>query len=95
MSRTKLHWNLKAEYTISTIKCMVKYLSSKLKGIIDLLCDGNCHSQSELQKAAQLSEYQIREVVSFLSEYGFAEMTNGNEKLKLTRTAKKLFTQSI
>lgn len=62
---------------------------------MDLLCDGNCHSQPELQNAARLSEYQIREVVAFLTDYGFAEMTSGTEKLKLTIAAKKLFARSV
>ena len=73
---------------------MVKQTSLKLESIIDLLCDGNCHSQSELQKAAQLNEYQIKEVGAFLTEYGLAETSNGNQKLKLTAAAKKLFTKT-
>ena len=73
----------------------VKQLSSKLERIVDLLCDGNCHSQSELQKLAQLSEYQIRKIAAFLSRYGFAEMNYGNEKLTITSDARRLFAKSI
>ncbi len=73
----------------------MKKLSSKLKSIIDLLCNGKCHSQSELQNAAHLSEYQTKEVVAFLTEYGFAEMSNGNEKLELTNAARILFSKLI
>jgi DNA-binding IclR family transcriptional regulator len=72
----------------------VKQTSPKLESIIDLLCDGNCHSQSELQKTAQLNEHQTREVVAFLTEYGFAEVSNGNEKLKLTNDTRRLFSKS-
>jgi DNA-binding IclR family transcriptional regulator len=74
---------------------MVKQTSPKLESIIDLLCDGNCHSQSELQKTAQLNEHQTREVVAFLTEFGLAEISDKNKKLKLTVAAKKLFTKVI
>jgi len=60
-----------------------------------LLCDGNCHSQSELQKIAQLGEYQTRKVVAFLTRYGFAEIDNMNEKLTITSAARRLFTKPI
>jgi uncharacterized membrane protein YukC len=62
---------------------------------MDLLCDGNCHSQSELQNVAQLKEYQARAVIAFLTEFGFAEMNNENAKLKITNVARKLFAKSI
>ena len=68
-------------------------LPSKLKVVIDLLCDGNCYSQSELQNLAQLSESQTSEVIAFLIEYGFVKMSNENEKLRMTPTAKKIFTK--
>ena len=73
----------------------MKQLSSKLEGIIDLLCDGNCYSQFELQNALQLREHQTKEVMTFLIKYGFAEISNENQKLKLTIAAKKLLTKSI
>ena len=66
-------------------------LPSKLKVVIDLLCDGNCYSQSELKNLAQLSEDQTSKVIAFLVEYGFVNMSNENEKLRITQTAKKLF----
>lgn len=75
-------------------KHAVKQLSSKLRGIIDLLCDGNYHSQSELQNAEQLKEYQTRAVIEFLTEFGFAEMRNENAQLKITNVARKLFAKS-
>jgi hypothetical protein len=73
----------------------VYQLSSKLSGIIDLLCDGNCYSQSELQNVAQLDEYQARAVVAFLTEFGFAEVSSENTKLRITIVARKLFAKSI
>jgi hypothetical protein len=73
----------------------VHQLSSKLSGIIDLLCDGNCYSQSELQNVAQLKEYQARAVIAFLIEFGFAEMRSENAKLRITNVARKLFAKSI
>ena len=94
VSRINLHWNLKAYYAIFE-EHTVKQLSSKLNRIIDLLCDGNCHSKSELQKVAQLGEYQTRKVVAFLTIYGFVEMGNMNEELTITSAARRLFVKSI
>lgn len=70
-------------------------LPSKLKVIIDFLCDGNHYSQSELQNLAQLSEHQTSEVIEFLIEYGFVNMSSRNEKLIITDAVKKLFAKSI
>ena len=48
----------------------------------------------ELQIGAQLSENQTREIVAFLAEYGFVEMDQGNEKVRISNTAKELFAQA-
>jgi len=59
-----------------------------------LLCDGNCHSKSELQKVAELGEYQTRKVVAFLVRYGFVDIGNV-EELVITSAARRLFAKSI
>jgi DNA-binding IclR family transcriptional regulator len=61
-----------------------------LQDILELLCDGNCHSLYELQVGAQLSESQTRAAVEFLTEYGFAEMTDHDQKVRISNTARKL-----
>jgi hypothetical protein len=44
----------------------------------------------ELQVGAQLSESQTRAAVEFLTEYGFAEMTDNDQKVRISNTARKL-----
>jgi len=72
----------------------VKPLSSKLQGILELLGDGRFHELNELQKETELSEKQTREIVAFLTEYGFVETNNGNEKVRISKAARKLLTQT-
>ena len=70
----------------------MKKLASKLRHILELLCDGRCHSLVELQTGGSLNEKQVREVTDFLTAFGFTEMT-GNQKLRIREDAKKLFAQ--
>ena len=71
----------------------MKQLSSKLQNILELLGDGRCHGLDELQEETGLSQKQIRTVVEFLTEYGFAEMSR-DEKMKISMAAKKLCAQT-
>lgn len=70
----------------------MKKLASKLKHILEVLCDGSCHSLFELQTGIRLSEKQVRAVTAFLTEFGFAEMIS-NRELRIREDAKELFTQ--
>ena len=65
-------------------------MSARLRSLLDILCDGKCHSLEELQTRAHLSQSQTRAAVTFLTEYGFAEMTDHNGKVRLTESAKEL-----
>ena len=72
----------------------MKPLSSKLQGILELLGDGRFHGLNDLQKETELSEKQTREIVAFLTEYGFVETKNGNEKVRISKAARKLLAQT-
>ena len=87
--RTNLHRGLKAELQ-TEYNATVCQLSTRLQDILELLCDGNCHSLYELQVGAQLSESQTRTTVEFLTEYGFAEMTDNDQKVRISEIARKL-----
>ena len=65
-------------------------MSSKLQNIIDLLCNGKCHTIDEFQKETNLNERQIEAAVAFLVDYDFAEMNKGLE-VRITGVAEKLF----
>ena len=69
-------------------------LSFKLQNILNLLCDGRCHSLVELQTETYLSERQIKAAVTFLTDYGFAEMSKGIQ-VRISRAAEKLITQTL
>ena len=68
----------------------MKQLSSKLGSILELLGDGKYHGVEELQEEIELSAEQTREILTFLTEYGFAEMNQRNEKARIRKDAKKL-----
>jgi hypothetical protein len=69
-------------------------LSSKLQDILELLGDGKFHGLDELQVRTRLSEKQAREVVAFLTEYGFAEMNRQKTKIRVSKDAKRLLTET-
>ena len=67
-------------------------MSHKLQNIINLLCDGECHSLDELREETHLNERQIEATVAFLMKYGFVE--NKGIGVRATRSAKKLLIQT-
>ena len=72
----------------------MKKLPSKFEGILELLDDGRFHELAELQEETQLNKNQTRTIVEFLAEYGFAEMNKGNNKVRISKAAKKLLAQT-
>ncbi len=78
----------------STISTKVQPLPYRIRSLIELLCDGKCHSLFELQVGAELSEFQARRVVEFLAEYGFVELTDRKEKVRLSDSVKELFAET-
>ena len=69
-------------------------MSSKLQNIINLLCDGRCRSLHELQEETSLSKRQVEATVTFLLNYGFAEMNKGIG-VRITKDSAKFFTQTF
>jgi hypothetical protein len=59
-----------------------------------MLCIGRCQTLDDLRKETHLSERQIEATVAFLVNYGFVE-TDKESGLKITETAKKLFTPTL
>ena len=69
-------------------------MSSKFESILELLGDGRFHALDELQEEIELNENQTRAIVVFLAEYGFAEMKKGNDKVRISKAARKLSAQT-
>ena len=61
---------------------------------LQFLGDGRFHGLNELQQKTELNDKQTKQVVAFLTEFGFAEMSYGNEKVKISEAARKLFAQT-
>jgi len=72
----------------------VKKLTFKFEGIFELLDDGRFHGLGELREITELSENHTRAIVAFLAEYGFAEMNKWNDKVRISRAARKLLEQT-
>ncbi len=68
----------------------MKQLSSKLEALLELLSDGRLHGLRELQEITQLCEEPNRWIVEFLVEYGFAEISDGTQRVRISKAAREL-----
>jgi len=59
--------------------------------ILDILADGQEHSYSEIQGKLGLSEKKIDAIARFLTAYGMATLCTQTNKLKLTPTLVKFW----
>jgi hypothetical protein len=66
----------------------------KLKYILDLLSDGKFHEVGELQDGAGLSEEYTIAILTFLIRYEFAEVNREGSRVRISKSLKKLLTQS-
>ena len=69
-------------------------MSTKLQNILELLSDGEFHRLEYLQMKTGLNEKQTKAAAKFLTEYGFIEKNNENEKIRISKAAKILLTQT-
>jgi hypothetical protein len=66
----------------------------KIKWAIDLLDDGHWHSIDSLRRNVDFSEFEMTELVTFLSDYDLITLDTEGQKVKATSDFKKLITQS-
>jgi hypothetical protein len=66
----------------------------KIKWAIDLLDDGHWHSIDSLRRNVDFSEFEMTELVTFLSDYDLVTLDAQGQKVKATSDFKKLVTQS-
>ena len=65
-----------------------------MQTFLELLGDGGFHGLNELLQKTELNDKEAKQVVAFLTEFGFAEMSYGNEKVRISKAARKLLAQT-
>lgn len=66
----------------------------KIQYALELLDDGNWHSIDSLRRNVDLDDFEITELVTFLSDYDFVTLDLEGLKVKATTDFKKLAIQS-
>ncbi len=57
---------------------------------MELLSDGRLHGLKELQEITRLNEEPNGRIVEFLVEYGFAETSDGTQRVRISKAARRL-----
>jgi hypothetical protein len=66
---------------------------TKIDWALELINDGNWHSIDALRRSVDFSEFEINELINFLSEYNLAQISPEKSKIKLNQDFKKLLNQ--
>jgi hypothetical protein len=66
---------------------------SKIEWTLELLNDGQWHSIDALKRSVDFSEFEMNELVSFLSEYNLARLDTKGIKIKVNSDFRKLLVQ--
>lgn len=69
-------------------------MTSKISMILEVLGDGKWHGVEEMRQQVDLTPEEMTEIAEFLGKYGFAEMGDGNNKLRINRAFKKILAQN-
>jgi len=67
---------------------------TKIKWALALLDDGRWHSIDSLRRNVDFSEFEMTELVTFLSDYDLVRLDPQGQKVKATQDFKKLIIQS-
>jgi DNA-binding IclR family transcriptional regulator len=67
---------------------------SKINSILEMLGDGKWHGMEELQQKAQLSQRQLREITTFLNQYGFVKISLTNKKVRINKNVREFLSQT-
>ena len=66
---------------------------SKITLILEILGDRKWHQMDELRQETDLTEHQIKEVTTFLNQYGFLKIDHINEKVRITKSVQEFLIQ--
>ncbi|MGD6933448.1 MAG: hypothetical protein ACQCN5_04495 [Candidatus Bathyarchaeia archaeon] len=67
---------------------------TKIEWALDLLDDGHWHSIDSLRENSDFSDFEITELVTFLSDYGLVVLDPEGLKVKLNSDFRKLVPQT-
>ncbi len=67
--------------------------TSKIAKVLELLSDGHWHLLDEVQQKTELDKNQTRQVLVFLKKYGFINVDERKERIKLDETFLKFLMQ--
>lgn len=67
---------------------------TKIEWALDLLNDGHWHSIDSLRRNVDFSEFEMTELVTFLSDYELITLDTQGQKVKATSDFIKLITQT-
>jgi len=66
----------------------------KIKWALDLLDDGHWHSIDSLRRNVDFSDFEINELVTFLTDYDFASLDSEGLKLRINSDFRRLMPQT-
>jgi hypothetical protein len=63
---------------------------TKIEWALELLNDGHWHSINTVRRSVDFSEFEINELVNFLSKYDLASLDAKGQKIKVNSNFRKL-----
>lgn len=67
---------------------------TKIEWALELLNDGHWHSIDALRRSIDFSEFEINELVNFLSKYNLVKLDEKGLKIKVNPDFRKLLVQT-
>jgi hypothetical protein len=69
-------------------------VASKITKTLDLLGDGKWHDLDEMQTKMELTQFQVKEIIAFLSEYGFVKTSKDEMRAKVSRNLQEFLVKT-
>lgn len=70
-------------------------MTSKIALVLEVLGDGKWHRLEDLQHQMDLTSDELGEIADFLGVYGFAEVDESKNRVKINRAFKKILAQKL
>ena len=70
-------------------------MTSKISIVLGVLGDGKWHNLGDIRQQTYLASEEMMEIADFLAKYGFAEVDNSNQRVKINPAFKRILTQNV
>jgi len=70
-------------------------VTSKITIILEVLGDGKWHEIEEMRQQMDLTFEEMMDIAEFLGKYGFAEIDDANDKVRINSAFKKILAQNV